>query len=163
MALDTFSIQKPNGGQVDSPGRILKLSSRIEEAIVGRLHTARELEAVRARALPTRTRVFKVPPAVFFDNKASKSHTVIEVNGRDRPGLLYEVTRAITDLGLQISSAKISTYGERVVDVFYVKDVFGMKVEHEAKIEAIRTRLLDALAGPGSADAPAAEKAPAAE
>ncbi|MEE8444206.1 MAG: hypothetical protein V3S44_02585, partial [Alphaproteobacteria bacterium] len=46
---------------------------------------------------------------------------------------------------LQISSAKISTFGERVVDVFYVKDVFGLKIEHEDKIEEIRTRLLAAL------------------
>jgi [protein-PII] uridylyltransferase len=63
-------------------------------------------------------------------------HTVIEVNGRDRPGFLYDVTRAITDLGLQIASAKITTYGERVVDVFYVKDVFGHKVTHDGKPRA---------------------------
>jgi len=109
-----------------------------------------------------------VPPRVLVDNAASATHTVIEVNGRDRPGLLYEVTRAITDLGLQISSAKISTYGERVVDVFYVKDVFGMKVEHDAKLDAIRERLLGALAEPGAAREAdggdkKAEKAPAAE
>jgi [protein-PII] uridylyltransferase len=104
-----------------------------------------------------------VAPRVLVDNSASATHSVIEVNGRDRPGLLYEVTRAITDLGLQISSAKISTYGERVVDVFYVKDVFGMKVEHELKLEAIRTRLLEALAEPGTTEGAKAEKAPAAE
>jgi [protein-PII] uridylyltransferase len=145
MALDTFSIQKPNGGPVDSPGRIHKLSSRIEEALAGQLHTARELEAIRARALPTRTRVFKVPPAVLFDNKASKNHTVIEVNGRDRVGFLHDITSTLTALGLQIVSAHISTYGERVVDVFYVKDVFGLKVEQRIKLERIEQRLLEAI------------------
>ncbi|MCK4868006.1 MAG: hypothetical protein KAT39_08140, partial [Alphaproteobacteria bacterium] len=69
----------------------------------------------------------------------------IEVNGRDRPGLLYDLTFALNKLGLQISNAKISTYGERVVDVFYVRDVFGMKVDHEGKQKQIREALLPIL------------------
>ena len=73
---------------------------------------------------------------------------MIEVNGRDRPGLLYDITRALHDLGLQIASAKISTYGERVVDVFYVKDVFGMKVDHKGKLQQIEKTLLEALCDP---------------
>ena len=83
--------------------------------------------------------MFKVPPRVIFDNKASVSHTVIEVNGRDRPGFLHDVTSTLTAQGLQIVSAHISTYGERVVDVFYVKDVFGLKIEHEQKLRAAGT------------------------
>ena len=86
-----------------------------------------------------------MPPRVLIDNAASRSNTVIEVNGRDRPGLLYDLTRALTELGLQISNAKISTYGERVVDVFYVRDVFGMKVDHEGKQKQIRKALLPIL------------------
>ncbi len=66
---------------------------------------------------------------------------MIEVNGRDRPGLLFELTRELTRLNLQVSSAKISTYGEKVVDVFYVKNLFGHKVEHPAKLAEIRTTL----------------------
>jgi [protein-PII] uridylyltransferase len=83
---------------------------------------------------------------VLIDNKASLTHTVIEVNGRDRPGLLFEVTRAITGLNLQIFSAKISTYGEKVVDVFYVKDLFGHKVDHDRKLKDIRERLVEVMA-----------------
>jgi [protein-PII] uridylyltransferase len=162
MALDTFWIQKFDGGPVDSPARIHKLSSRIEEAIDGRLHPARELEAARARALPSRTGVFKVPPAVFFDNKASKSHTVIEVNGRDRVGFLHDITSTLTALGLQIVSAHISTYGERVVDVFYVKDVFGLKVEQEVKLERFEQRLLEAIQ-PSAAKPPKDAESAAAE
>jgi [protein-PII] uridylyltransferase len=58
------------------------------------------------------------------------------------------VTRALTALNLQISSAKISTYGEKVVDVFYVKDLFGHKVQHERKLKDIRERLAKVLADP---------------
>ena len=101
------------------------------------------------RALPSRMRVFKVPPRVIFDNKASASHTVIEVNGRDRPGFLHDVTSTLTAQGLQIVSAHVSTYGERVVDVFYVKDVFGLKVETPQKLQKFEQRLLEAIAPAG--------------
>jgi [protein-PII] uridylyltransferase len=144
MALDTFRIQDYAGGAFDSEERLAKLRTRIEAAVTGRMHTARELEAVRARALPSRTGVFEVPPAIIIDNKASRTHTVIEVNGRDRKGFLHDVTSMLTALGLQISSAHITTYGERVVDVFYVKDVFGLKVSDRAKLERIE-RLLKAV------------------
>ena len=150
MALDTFWIQDSEGGAFDSPSRLAKLSVGIEKALSGRMRFDKEL-AARRSSLPSRTRVFTVPPRVILDNKASSTHTVIEVNGRDRPGFLYDVTAAMTKLGLQISSAHVSTYGERVVDVFYVKDVFGVKVEHENKLKQVRSRLMTAIAEPSEA------------
>jgi [protein-PII] uridylyltransferase len=98
-------------------------------------------------------RAIHVPPRVVVDNRASNRHTVIEVNGRDRPGLLHDVTSAISEEGLQIASAHVTTYGVRAVDVFYVKDVFGMKIENERKLTQLRTALLEALA-------PAADEPP---
>ena len=85
---------------------------------------------------------------MVFDNVASNTHTVIEVNGRDRPGLLHDVTAAISDQGLQIASAHITTYGVRAVDVFYVKDIFGLKVENERKLNTLRKAIDRALATP---------------
>jgi [protein-PII] uridylyltransferase len=96
-----------------------------------------------------------IPPRVVIDNKASATHTLIEINGSDRPGLLFEVTSAFTELGLSIGTAKIATYGERVVDVFYVKDVFGHKVDEERKLRRIRERVLAALADPDAKERPA--------
>ena len=115
-----------------------------ENVLTGDLKPHREL--ARPPAFASRLRVFTVMPRVLVDKKASASHTVIEVNGRDRPGLLYEVTRELTRLNLQISSAKISTYGEKVVDVFYVKNLFGHKVEQPAKLTEIRSTLEAVLA-----------------
>jgi [protein-PII] uridylyltransferase len=146
MALDVFHIQDLAGRPFDSDDRLRRLAGRIEAAVVGNIQPARELQKMRARALPSRTRVFKVPPRVIFDNKASTSHTVIEVNGRDRPGFLHDVTSTLTAQGLQVVSAHISTYGERVVDVFYVKDVFGLKIEHEQKLQRLEHCLLEAIA-----------------
>ena len=86
---------------------------------------------------PKRDRVFTVQPRVLIDNDASDTFTVIEVNGRDRPGFLHVVTRALTRLNLQIHSAHITTYGERAVDVFYVKDLFGLKVVNPDKLKQV--------------------------
>jgi len=144
MALDVFWIQDITGSAFDRPDRLAKLAAIVERSLAGRLWPE-EVAAV-GRRLASRTDVFQVPPRVLIDNRASATHTVIEVNGRDRPGLLYALTRALTELNLQISSAKISTYGERVVDVFYVKDVFGLKVEHEAKLKKVDAHLLAVLA-----------------
>ncbi len=146
MALDTFWIQDSQGGAFASQRRLQKLSGLIDEALSGKIYMARDLRALRRRALPGRTQIFKVPPRVVVDNMASAKHTVIEVNGRDRPGFLHDVTAQLTDLSLQIVSAHISTYGERVVDVFYVKDVFGLKVEHKDKLKEINQRLSAAIA-----------------
>ena len=145
MALDTFYIEDAGGGPFDSPTRLAKLSTLIERALSGQLRMIAELSK-QTSPLPSRFAVFKVAPHVLIDNKASRHYTVIEVNGRDSPGLLYRVTLALSKLGLGIHGAKIATFGAEVVDVFYVQDVFGDKIEAPAKQRAIRKRLLTALA-----------------
>jgi [protein-PII] uridylyltransferase len=143
MALDVFQVQDAEGGAFDRPDKLARLSACIEQSLAGKLRP--DLELAAAPAIPSRTRVFYVPPRVLIENAASRTYTVIEVNGRDRPGLLYDMTRALTGLGLQIANAKIFTYGARVVDVFYVRDVFGMKVEHDGKLKQIRETLMPIL------------------
>jgi [protein-PII] uridylyltransferase len=155
MALDTFWIQDSSGAPVQSATNLSRLAERVELSLSGRFHMKDEL-AKRA-PMPSRTRMFNVPPQVFIDNKASNSHTVIEVNGRDRPGLIYDLTRVLQDLSLQVSSAKVSTFGERVVDVFYVKNLFGTKIDHPEKLRQIRESLLEVLGGPCK---PAAKEEP---
>ncbi|MBM3643038.1 MAG: [protein-PII] uridylyltransferase [Alphaproteobacteria bacterium] len=144
MALDTFWIQDLEGRPFDGPQRLARLAARVELALSNRLDIRRELDQQRA-SWPRRDRVFTVQPRVLVDNSASNTHTVIEVNGRDRPGFLHTVTRALTRLNLQIASAHITTYGERAVDVFYVKDLFGLKVVNEAKLAQMQSTLEAAL------------------
>ncbi|MBT4931987.1 MAG: [protein-PII] uridylyltransferase [Rhodospirillaceae bacterium] len=148
MALDTFWIQDADGGPFDRKEHLKRLKGRIADALNGKLQPAQELKKLRERAIPSRTGVFKVPPRVLIDNTVSAKYTVIEVNGRDRQGFLSDVTGALTGIGLQIASAHISTYGERVVDVFYVKDVFGLRVDHDRKTEQIKKALLEAITPP---------------
>ncbi|MBP5858070.1 [protein-PII] uridylyltransferase [Marivibrio halodurans] len=152
MALDTFLIQDAEGGAFSRPDRLAKLSVHVDRALSGKMKPVEELRNRTIRGFAKRARVLSVPPRVIVDNKASNTHTVVEVNGRDRPGLLHRLAYALTGLGLQISTAKISTYGEQVVDVFYVKDVFGMKVDHRGKLESLRTTLMGVLIDPEEKD-----------
>lgn len=143
MALDTFWLQDNKATALSASGALAKLTVQIERALAGQMKRS-EPQAQRT-FVPDRIKVFKVPPRVIIDNSASATHTVIEINGRDRPGFLYLVTGALFSLSLQISSAKISTFGERAVDVFYVKDSFGMKITHDARLAKIRKTLLEAI------------------
>lgn len=149
MALDVFSVQAAadGGARFDAGERLARLRGTVEKTLSGAIKLVPEL-AKRPTVPAARTRVFKVPARVLIDNAASNNHTVVEVNGRDRPGLLFEITRAMTALNLQIASAKISTYANAAVDVFYVKDIFGLKVTHEAKLNQIRQDLLAVMTGP---------------
>jgi [protein-PII] uridylyltransferase len=158
MALDSFGIQNADDRTaVADPRRLERIRRNIELALEGKLWLDRALAG--RRSLPPRTEVFHVEPRVLIDNNASRTHTVIEVNGRDRPGLLYDVAKALKDLGMVIFTAHIGTYGERVVDVFYVKDVFGLKVTQPSKLRQIQRMLMASLTFNAGGD-PAPEEAP---
>lgn len=144
MALDTFWLQDLEGKPFDGPQRLARLAARVELALSNRLDVQRELDSQRA-SWPKRDRVFTVEPRVLIDNNASDTFTVIEVNGRDRPGFLHVVTRALTRVNLQIASAHVTTYGERAVDVFYVKDLFGLKVVNQEKLKQVATAVETAI------------------
>jgi [protein-PII] uridylyltransferase len=143
MALDTFWIQDADGKAVTEKARLTKLKATIRDTLAGKIRIRETLN--KQTGLPSRTRVFKVAQRVLIDNKASNVYTVVEVSGHDRRGFLHDITRALADLGLSVASARIATYGTRASDVFYVKDVFGLKVTHDGKLEKIRERLLDIL------------------
>jgi [protein-PII] uridylyltransferase len=143
MALDVFWAQDGSGDPLSGSKRA-RLLVAIERAITGERAPPEELARLKGKP-HERTRAFHVTPRVLIDNEASSTHTIIEINGRDRPGLLHDVTWALTNQGLQIANAKISTYGHKVIDVFYVKDIFGMKVMEKAKQKRVRAALLEAL------------------
>ena len=142
-ALDSFLIQDTDGGAFARSDKLARLSVFIEQALRGELKTNAEIK--KRQNQPSRLQVFTVEPRVLIDNKASNRYTVIEINGRDRPNLLYFVTEALYRLSLQVHAAKITTFGEQVVDVFYVQDVFGTKIDQPGKIEQIRNVILAAL------------------
>jgi [protein-PII] uridylyltransferase len=94
-----------------------------------------------------RLKAFSLETNVVVDNQGSNQFTVVEVSGIDRSGLLYDLTRAISDLNLDIASAHVCTFGERAVDVFYVTDLTHQKIVNPARQAAIRRRLRAAFDG----------------
>lgn len=145
-ALDTISVSRQFDDDGDETRRGERISALIERALAGqeRLPDVIEKRAVGARA---RTKAFHLPTEIIVNNSWSDRFTVIEVSGLDRPGLLYDLTRAISDLSLNIGSAHVMTFGEKAVDVFYVTDLTGQRVESKARVASIREKLTVAFDG----------------
>ncbi|MFN3615980.1 MAG: [protein-PII] uridylyltransferase, partial [Rubrimonas sp.] len=143
MAASAFWIQDPSGGAyaADQFGR---LQNTLRRALSGQIAPRAEL-AERRRTVRKRERAFEAPTRITFDNDASDIYTVIEVDTRDRFGLLYDLTGALAQANINIFSAVIATYGEQAVDVFYVKDIFGLKIRSTAKQQAIARKLREAI------------------
>jgi [protein-PII] uridylyltransferase len=89
-----------------------------------------------------------LPPRILLNNQASDFFTVVEVFANDRVGLLYDITHTLFNLRLDISVAKISTKGDQVADVFYVRDLEGQKVEDPHQVEEIKRALHHQLKRP---------------
>jgi [protein-PII] uridylyltransferase len=82
---------------------------------------------------------------VLVDNSTSRRNTIFDVFAADRMGLLYTIARALFESGLSVSVAKIGTYLDQVVDVFYVTDAAGRKIVDEERLREIQGRLMTAI------------------
>ena len=149
-AIDTFLLQRAFDLDADEKRRGERIGEMIGKLLAGEQWPARLLS--KTPAPKTANASFEVPPDVIIDNALSDQFTVIEVSGLDRTGLLYDLTSAISDLNLDITSAHITTFGEKAVDVFYVTDLTNKKVTSPARQTAIRDRLVAALSGPVAAN-----------
>jgi [protein-PII] uridylyltransferase len=141
MALDTIFVSRAFERDDDELRRARRMASAIESALKGEVRIADLVDGRRPDKGQPRT--FSVAPEVVIDNSLSTRHTVLEVSGLDRPGLLYDLTTALGKLNLNIASAHIVTFGEKAVDVFYVTDLTGTKITHHGRQAAIRRALLE--------------------
>jgi [protein-PII] uridylyltransferase len=142
VTLATFGLQDIEGNSfAQDTKRVKPIAELITKACAGELDFASELPR---RSITLRGRDVAVAPAVFIDNQVSATATVIEINARDRIGLLYDILDALAACQLQVMTAHIATYGQKAVDVFYVKDAYGIKIIHATKLEQIQRTLLTA-------------------
>jgi [protein-PII] uridylyltransferase len=125
----------------------LEWAGRIGQTIEAALRGERDMAKIMAKKVRPQPRLdaFTVEPRVTIDNSLSDELTVIEVNARDCTGLLYEITHALADLHVDISSAHIATFGEKVVDVFYVTDAAHREIVRERTQGKVREKLLAAI------------------
>ena len=144
MALDMFLLQREFGEDEDEKRRTNRIAQTIDSVLQGQVRLA----SLMAKRKPPERRInaFHVEPQVVINNALSDVFTVIEATGRDRPGLLYDLTSALSDLSLDITSAHITTFGEKAVDVFYVTDLTAKKVVSEQRQKAIVQRIEQVLA-----------------
>ena len=148
MALDNFLIQDPLGRPFDEEARLNRIKATIADALANRAKLQDRLKAkplVRPRA-----EAFAIEPNVLIDNNASNRFTVVEINARDRPALLFHLAYALFQSKVTIHSAHVATYGERAVDTFYLTDLIGDKIESGGRLKTIERRLLEAAAGDGT-------------
>lgn len=150
LALDTIALRRAFDRDEDEMRRAQRVCDAIERALVGEVR----LPEVIARKTPKGRRTFSVEPEVTVNNSWSNRHTVVEVSGLDRPGLLFELTTTLSRLNLNIASAHVATFGERAVDVFYVTDLMGAKITSAARQSAIRRALITVFEGSFDEDEP---------
>ncbi len=141
-ATAVFWVQDSEGHPYEA-SRLPRLRSIIDKTLRGEV-VARDALADRDK-VKKREREFRFPTHITFDNEGSEIYTIIEVDTRDRPGLLYDLTRTLAANNIYIASAVIATFGAQVVDSFYVKDMFGLKLHTKAKQDALERKLRQAI------------------
>src|ERR1700726_2016595 len=152
-ALDTIAISREYDRDEDEGRRATRIGEMIEGVLEGKLRLP-EVVARRDNGRGKGGR-FLVEPEVIINNQWSDRYTVIEVSGLDRPGLLYQLTTAISKLNLNIASAHVAPFGDRARDVFYVTDLLGAQINAPTRQAAIRSALLHLLANEEAAAQPA--------
>jgi [protein-PII] uridylyltransferase len=143
VAVDLFEVEGAFEEHVDEE-RWRRFRTILRKALEGRLSLEYRVKEKRSFYPEVRG---EIPVSVHVDNDASDFFTVIEVGAADRIGLLFDITRTLFELQLDVHVAKVATYGGRVVDAFYVRDVLGRRVEDAEHITevhaALRARLTE--------------------
>ncbi len=142
IVLDTFWVIDPTRN-IDR--RLQQFKKDLEEILGGKaslrdlLFQRKESNGIKQKVIP------RVPEEVRVNNVDSDFYTIVEVMGEDRLGILYDVTQALTEHGCDIHFARISTLGNRIVDVFYIQDEWGEKIKEKNRTDQLRKTVLSRL------------------
>ena len=142
VALDTFYVEDPTG---EIERRLQQFKKDLKEILSGKISLKLLLSQREESGWIQKKVIPKVPGEAKVNNRDSDFYTIIEITGEDRLGVLYEITQALTDCGCDIHFARISTLGNRVVDVFYVQDELGEKIVEPEKANHFKQLLLNRL------------------
>ena len=140
-AIDVFAVQSSDGVPIND----IEQARRVHRALLAVAGARPENTPSFKRGFGDRRSIFVVAPAVRIEDNVSQDATVIETEGLDRPGLLFDLTSALSRLGLTIVSAHVATYGERAVDAFYLKTSSGEKITDTKLLARIEKSLMQVL------------------
>lgn len=145
LVLDRFRVKDPDFAKKPDQDRI----ERVKAALLNSL-TVDEPPVFRKlwqhRKKSPATSLHRQPTRVRIDNNTSAKYTILDIFATDQTGLLYTIAHRLFQSGLSVAGAKIGTYLDQVVDVFYVTDRLSGKIENEQRLRDIRQQLLDAIA-----------------
>jgi [protein-PII] uridylyltransferase len=145
LVLDRFWVRDPDFSGEPPPERTGKIQAALDQSL--RLESGSAPTFRRTWKSGEQRKIFGPKPQIRVnaDNSTSDRYTIVDVFAYDRTGLLYAVTRAFFELGCSVWRAKIGTYLDQVVDVFYVTDQANNKIEDQGRLDAIRKRLLEVI------------------
>jgi [protein-PII] uridylyltransferase len=139
-----FKVSDPEVTDTIIQQRIEQVKERISNTLSGD-YSEPQFQKVWGKREGPSTEVATFPTRVLIDNNTADRATIIDVFTHDKTGLLYTITQCLHDLKLQIAAAKVGTYLDQVVDVFYVTNVDGKKIRSEQRIDKIKTTLLERI------------------
>ena len=148
IALDIFRVTPPQD-RIFEDERWSKAEGNLKAALTGTLDLADALKEKKALFRGIKSHGENRPNRVKIDNEISNFFTIIEVFSYDFPGLLFSITDVLYKNGLDIWIAKISTKVDQVVDVFYVRDIDGQKIDSPEKVSQIKAAIEEIVSNGG--------------
>jgi [protein-PII] uridylyltransferase len=152
MVLDRFYVHDPDYAERPPQERLDAVACELVQSLKSPQGSTPEFRKVwQSAASRERAALNKLPTRVHIDNSTSDRFTILDIFALDRRGLLFTIARTLFEMNLSVSLAKIGTYLDQVVDVFYVTDQAGRKIGNEQRLQQIAARLRDAIDGMGHA------------
>ncbi|MCX7918294.1 MAG: HD domain-containing protein [bacterium] len=145
IVLDTIQIDQRSASWTEDQYWWQEIDDELNAVISGKKDIEKIIAIRRRQEMLKPIRTFRIPTEIELNPDISDTQTVIDIRTQDRLGLLYQLTSTMSSLGLNITSARIATYGARAVDVFYVTDRNGNKITDPSQLNQIKLGLLDSL------------------
>jgi [protein-PII] uridylyltransferase len=143
--LDIFHVEKDGATSIDSERRVQNIRKKWSLIVSGQATAEGLIEEHMHMYPPKKPRSIEKQPLVRIDNEISTACTVLEIEARDRFGLLYRIARCLSNLGVNIASARLSTRVDRAIDTFYLTDASGKRISDTSRIALISGALVQAV------------------
>jgi len=145
LFLDKFYVQDPDYNGEPPASRFQEVSQLLVDSLYGDVHEPPTFRRVWQGQRDSNNTLTALPTQVRIDNATSDRFTILDIFAHDRPGLLYTIAKSLYDQRLSVRIAKIGTYLDQVVDVFYVTDTSGRKVLDDLRLAEIQSCLYHAI------------------
>ncbi len=146
MVIRHFRVDSGKGAAIEDPTVWQRLETDLREVLAGRTEVRELIRSRRRDVLARPAQTGTLPQTkVEFDNLVSEAYTILDIRTQDRLGLLYLIASTLSELSVDVRSAKITTETEQVVDVFYVTNKDGSKLVDDGRRERLRQALERAL------------------